>query len=373
MTDAMQRTILFWDVMRQRSDQYYAQKAKDVPHVLSSTPNWCSTRAPSTSRSTTCWCASSRRKAWRSIRASGPSWWSIRAPAMARASAASRPTAKSGVAMRAGHPCYFVGFTPEPMPGQTIEDIIYAEAMFLEKVIALHPEAEGKPCVIGNCQAGWAVMMLAAIRPELFGPIIVAGSPLSYWAGVQGENPMRYTGGLARRQLDDGADRRPGRRQVRRRLPGRELREPESGQHAVDQELRPLVEGRHRRASASSSSRTGGAATSTSTPRRSSGSSTSCSSATGWPRARSSPQAATASTCATSARRSSASAPRATTSRRRSRRWTGSSTSTAATTTCAPAARPSSMRCTRRVGTWASSSRAAWPRRSTRSSPPTST
>ncbi len=39
------------------------------------------------------------------------------------------------------------------------------------------PKAEGKPCVIGNCQAGWAVMMLAAIRPELFGPIIVAGSP----------------------------------------------------------------------------------------------------------------------------------------------------------------------------------------------------
>ena len=55
---------------------------------------------------------------------------------------------------------------------------------------------DGKPAVIGNCQAGWAVMMVAAKRPELFGPIIVAGSPLSYWAGVRGENPMRYTGGL---------------------------------------------------------------------------------------------------------------------------------------------------------------------------------
>ena len=68
--------------------------------------------------------------------------------------------------------------------------------MFLEKVIALHPDAEGKPCVIGNCQAGWAVMMLAAVRPELFGPLIIAGSPLSYWAGVRGKNPMRYSGGL---------------------------------------------------------------------------------------------------------------------------------------------------------------------------------
>jgi hypothetical protein len=39
-------------------------------------------------------------------------------------------------------------------------------------------------------------MMLAASRPELFGPILIAGSPLSYWAGVRGKNPMRYTGGL---------------------------------------------------------------------------------------------------------------------------------------------------------------------------------
>ncbi len=63
-----------------------------------------------------------------------------------------------GVAMKGGHPCYFIGFLPDPMPGQTIEDIARAEAVFLETVIARHPAAEGKPCVIGNCQAGWAVM-----------------------------------------------------------------------------------------------------------------------------------------------------------------------------------------------------------------------
>ena len=50
--------------------------------------------------------------------------------------------------------------------------------------------------MIGNCQAGWAVAILASIRPELFGPIILAGAPLSYWAGVRGQNPMRYSGGL---------------------------------------------------------------------------------------------------------------------------------------------------------------------------------
>ncbi len=50
--------------------------------------------------------------------------------------------------------------------------------------------------MIGNCQAGWAVMILASLRPELFGPIIIAGAPLEYWAGVHGKYPMRYSGGL---------------------------------------------------------------------------------------------------------------------------------------------------------------------------------
>ena len=61
-----------------------------------------------------------------------------------------------------------------------------AEAAFLERVIALHPKSEGKPVVIGNCQAGWQILMTAAVRPELFGPIIIAGSPVSYWAGWSG-------------------------------------------------------------------------------------------------------------------------------------------------------------------------------------------
>ncbi|MGB8144010.1 MAG: DUF3141 domain-containing protein, partial [Chromatiaceae bacterium] len=35
LVDAAQRTILFWDLLRRRSDQYQEQKAKDLPHVLS--------------------------------------------------------------------------------------------------------------------------------------------------------------------------------------------------------------------------------------------------------------------------------------------------------------------------------------------------
>src|SRR5271155_1627835 len=101
-----------------------------------------------------------------------------------------------GVALAAGHPCYFVGFLPDPVPGQTIEDGGEAEARFVEEVAARHPNAEGKPCLIGNCQAGWQIMMMSAIHPERVGPIMLAGSPLSYWAGVHGKNPMRYLGGL---------------------------------------------------------------------------------------------------------------------------------------------------------------------------------
>ena len=35
LVDSAQRTVLFWDVLRQRSAQYYAHKAMEVPHVLS--------------------------------------------------------------------------------------------------------------------------------------------------------------------------------------------------------------------------------------------------------------------------------------------------------------------------------------------------
>jgi uncharacterized protein DUF3141 len=196
MVDAAQRSVLFWDVMRQRGNQYREHMAETVPHVLDyqvelvidgrtleRPVNYGLVRVvppPGTEIDPT-------RRPFVIVdpRAGhGPGIGGFKADS------------EIGVAFKAGHPCYFIGFLPEPMPGQTIEDVARAEAVFLEKVIALHPDADGKPCVIGNCQAGWAVMMLAAVRPELFGPIIIAGAPLSYWAGVHGKNPMRYSGGL---------------------------------------------------------------------------------------------------------------------------------------------------------------------------------
>ena len=107
-----------------------------------------------------------------------------------------KPVSEIGDAFKAGHPVYFIGFSAEPLEGQTIEDIAHAHTVFFQKVMELHPESEGKPFIIGNCQAGWHAMMAACMRPDLTGPVLIAGAPLSYWAGVHGENPMRYTGGL---------------------------------------------------------------------------------------------------------------------------------------------------------------------------------
>ena len=104
-----------------------------------------------------------------------------------------------GVALHAGHPVYFVIYFPDPEPGQTLLDVCQAEREFVRHVRALHPDAP-KPGIVGNCQAGWAAMMLAAANPDDTGPVVVVGAPMSYWGGAwseaEGDNPMRYAGGL---------------------------------------------------------------------------------------------------------------------------------------------------------------------------------
>jgi hypothetical protein len=194
--DAWQRSILFIDVLRERGNQYFDQKAKLAPNVLDfdvelvrdgrTLPrpvNYLLVRIP-------------------------PPDGTLPDPAKTpfvvvdpRAGhgpgiGGMKHDSEIGMVLAAGHPCYFIGFLPEPMPGQTIEDVCKAEAAFIEEVATRHPDAEGKPAIIANCQAGWQTMIAAAIRPDLPGPILLAGSPLSYWAGVRGKNPMRYLGGV---------------------------------------------------------------------------------------------------------------------------------------------------------------------------------
>jgi pimeloyl-ACP methyl ester carboxylesterase len=196
LVDAAQRSVLFWDVLRQRGNQYLEHITQQAPHVLQfeaellldgrTLPrpvNYGLVRITPPPGVT----VDDRKRPFVIIdpRAGhGPGIGGFKADS------------EIGVALAAGHPCYFIGFLPNPMPGQTIEDVMNAEAAFLRKVGELHAQADGKPVVIGNCQGGWAAMMVAAAYPELCGPIIVAGAPLAYWNGVRGRNPMRYTGGL---------------------------------------------------------------------------------------------------------------------------------------------------------------------------------
>jgi hypothetical protein len=100
-----------------------------------------------------------------------------------------------GDALNAGHPVYFIGFAAKPAPGQQFLDVVEGQVKFFERVVELHPNAP-RPFAIGNCQAGYQTLMVAMLRPDLFGPCLVAGSPMSYWQGVHGKNPMRYSGGL---------------------------------------------------------------------------------------------------------------------------------------------------------------------------------
>ncbi|MBV8246858.1 MAG: DUF3141 domain-containing protein [Comamonas sp.] len=192
-TDAVQRGVLFADIERQVGDQYFAQRASKTPNVLHFPSafvmsgldlprpvNYGLVRILPPENQP---CDPAKRPfVVVDPRAGhGPGIGGF------------KPQSEIGAALAAGHPCYFVGFLPDPVPGQTVEDVMRAEAAFLRRVAELHPESEGKPAVIGNCQAGWQILMTASVWPELFGPIIVAGAPLSYWAG---DNPMRYTGGL---------------------------------------------------------------------------------------------------------------------------------------------------------------------------------
>ena len=131
--DAAQRNILFLDVMRQRGNQYREHLAETAPHVLDykvelvvdgrqldKPVNYCLVRIVPPAGIE----IDPTRRPFVIVdpRAGhGPGIGGFKADS------------EIGVALKAGHPCYFIGFLPEPMPGQTIEDIARAEAVFLKK------------------------------------------------------------------------------------------------------------------------------------------------------------------------------------------------------------------------------------------------
>ena len=197
--DLVQRSVLFWDALRQRGNNFVERTRKGLPPVLH-----FDYETVIDGRSL------ERPVNYALVRIVPPE--GVKVDAMRRPYVIIDPRAghgpgiggfkddsQVGVALRDGHPVYFVIFFPEPEPGQTMLDVCSAEQQFVRRVRELHPGAP-KPAVVGNCQGGWAAMMVAASNPDDTGPIVINGAPMSYWGGAwsegEGDNPMRYSGGL---------------------------------------------------------------------------------------------------------------------------------------------------------------------------------
>ena len=197
--DFAQRSILFWDTLRQRGNNFLEHERQGLPPVLrfdyemvmdgrsfKRPVNYALLRIVPPKGVT----VDPKRRPFVIIDPRGGHGPGI---------GGFKDDSQVGVALHAGHPVYFVIFFPNPEPGQTLLDVCDAEREFVHRVRELHPDAP-KPGIVGNCQAGWAAMMLAAASPDDTGPIVIVGAPMSYWGGAwsegEGDNPMRYAGGL---------------------------------------------------------------------------------------------------------------------------------------------------------------------------------
>ncbi len=176
--DAAQRSLLFWDTLRQRGNDWIAHERAGKPPLLHY--EW-ELLADARSFERPCNHALLRIVPPRDTRVDD-----TRRPFVIIDPRAGhgpgiggfKKDSEVGVALRAGHPVYFVIFYPDPVPGQTLADVVDAEAEFVRIVAERHPESP-KPVLVGNCQGGWAVMMLAASRPDIAGPCVINGAPIS--------------------------------------------------------------------------------------------------------------------------------------------------------------------------------------------------
>jgi pimeloyl-ACP methyl ester carboxylesterase len=197
--DFAQRWVLFWDTLRQRGNTFVEHTREGLPPVLRFTYEMVLDAR-----------TFARPVNYALVRITPPTGITIdpkRRPYIIIDPRAGhgpgiggfKDDSQVGVALAAGHPVYFVIFFPEPQEGQTMLDVCAAEQVFVREVRKLHPDSP-KPVIVGNCQGGWAAMMLAAADPDDTGPIVINGAPMSYWGGAwqegEGDNPMRYAGGL---------------------------------------------------------------------------------------------------------------------------------------------------------------------------------
>lgn len=196
--DLLERTILFWDTLRQRADNMIAHERAGKPPLLDfdyemlldarrfeHPANYALLRITRFGDACSEDCIDAAKPPVIVVdpRAGhGPGIGGF------------KRDSEVGLAMQEGHTVYFVTFFPEPCPGQSLMDVLHTLRRFVEEVTKRHPGTP--PVLYGNCQAGWAVALLSADCEGLVGPAVLNGSPLSYWAGESGINPMRIAGGM---------------------------------------------------------------------------------------------------------------------------------------------------------------------------------
>lgn len=196
--DAWQRSVLFWDVLRQRANNMMEHEDAGMPPVLTfqyemlldarrfeRPANYALLRITTVGEEHAEDCIDHAKPPVIVIdpRAGhGPGIGGF------------KRESEVGIALHEGFPVYFVTFFAAPSPHQTLVDVLHALRRFVDEVMARHP---GKtPILYGNCQAGWAAMLVAIHCEGPVGTIVLNGSPLSYWAGESGANPTRLAGGL---------------------------------------------------------------------------------------------------------------------------------------------------------------------------------
>ena len=195
--DCWERAILFWDTLRERGDNMLEHERLGLPPLLDfRTETLLDARTFQRPVNYVLLSISS------SLAEAEPCYHPAKPPVIVIDPRAGhgpgiggfKQDSEVGVALNEGHPVYFVSFLPEPCQGQTLADVLHALRRFVEEVAKRHP---GQPPVLyGNCQAGWAVTLLSADCHGLVGPAVLNGSPLSYWSGEAGVNPMRLAAGF---------------------------------------------------------------------------------------------------------------------------------------------------------------------------------
>jgi pimeloyl-ACP methyl ester carboxylesterase len=201
--DAAQRAVLTMDVLRQRGDIFLEHEEAGCPPVLiydyDVVMDGADLPRPCCYQLLRIKCAG-----WAStVRLSpgnGPISSSTRAPDMAPASAVSSRTARSAspcaAAIRSiSLPSGACRKRGRPWPTSPFRSRVRAQVM------EEHPDAPN-PIITGNCQGGWAALLLAATNPDLTGPVVLNGAPVSTWVGRVGDQPDALQRRRSRRHLE---------------------------------------------------------------------------------------------------------------------------------------------------------------------------